>query len=327
MEFKCEICGGTDTEIVNEPSRYTVEGETFEIPDQFRKCKNNCGFRVPDEKYDDISLNKLIAAKRTRGVRMKLDLTQSQMAILLGWGPATVQRYEGGQTNPNANHLHELDKLYQSPAYAFGLLMASRDRLEDQDFTKLQRKLQPFEKTWLEDPYNLPSILLYYQNLSFKFTGERMFDPRKLVNMALYFTQTALLKTKLMKFLWYADYLHYKLEHVSISGTPYQNQKYGPVPFKHGALLDEMVDRNVLHYNIEEINTYTHEEFTAKYEFDPTLFTVKELQCMENVKEQFSSKGSSELSEISHKEDAWKNTDRYDIIPYKYAEQLRAIEV
>lgn len=325
MSFECEFCGVVESVVVVEPSRFTVEGETFEIPDEFRKCEK-CGMRLFDEKYDPISLNKIIAAKRTRRIRKILDLTQLQLSQLLGWGLATVQRYEAGLTNPNSTQLQELDHINQRPGDAWGLLLNARERLGDAEFFKLQHKLKPYEKIWMEDPYTLPSINPYYENATIEFTGNRKFDPKKLVNMLLYFTRNGVLKTKLMKLLWYSDFLHFKIAGVSISGTPYQNQKYGPVPLKHATLLEEMVDRNVLNVSVDEISGYSPEEYRAKIRLEEDqlleVFDLREIRCMNRVMEEFKEKGSVELSNFSHREDAWLKTERYDVIPYKYAETL-----
>ncbi|WP_058300633.1 type II toxin-antitoxin system antitoxin SocA domain-containing protein [Gorillibacterium timonense] len=325
MSFICEFCGAVESVVVAEPSRFTVEGETFEIPDEFRKCEK-CGNRLFDEKYDPISLNKIIAAKRTRRARKVLELTQLQLSQLLGWGLATVQRYEAGLTNPNSTQLYELDHLNQRPSHAWGLLLNARERLGDAEFFKLQTKLKPYEKIWMEDPYTLPSINPYYENATFEFTGNRKFDPQKLVNMLLYFAQNGVLKTKLMKLLWYSDFLHFKVADVSISGTPYQNQKFGPVPLKHASLLEEMVDRNVLNINVDEMNGYSSEEYRAMIQLEQgqllEVFDPREIRCMNRIMEVFKERGSVELSKISHREDAWLKTERHDVIPYKYSKSL-----
>ncbi|MDQ7792045.1 MAG: type II toxin-antitoxin system antitoxin SocA domain-containing protein [Candidatus Desulforudaceae bacterium] len=38
------------------------------------------------------------------------------------------------------------------------------------------------------------------------------------------------LKVKLMKYLWYSDFLHFKRNTVSISGLSYVRAPFGPVP-------------------------------------------------------------------------------------------------
>lgn len=55
--------------------------------------------------------------------------------------------------------------------------------------------------------------------------------------MVIFFTYHGVLKTKLMKLLWYTDFLMYKKYKKSISGISYLKYKYGPVPKKFNSML------------------------------------------------------------------------------------------
>lgn len=49
------------------------------------------------------------------------------------------------------------------------------------------------------------------------------FSLEKFIHLILYFATNGMLKTKLMKLLWYSDFLYFKRQTVSITGTTYVN--------------------------------------------------------------------------------------------------------
>lgn len=71
-----------------------------------------------------------------------------------------------------------------------------------------------------------------------EYTGFREPSLERLAKMMIYLvaqSREQLYKVKLMKLLFYADFLHYARQGVSISGFPYARLEMGPVPdnFQH----------------------------------------------------------------------------------------------
>jgi hypothetical protein len=60
------------------------------------------------------------------------------------------------------------------------------------------------------------------------------------------------LKTKLMKLLWYADFLIFKKYKRSISGAPYWHKEFGPVPVEHDTVLGCGTGLNLISINEKE---------------------------------------------------------------------------
>lgn len=146
-------------------------------------------------------------------------------------------------------------------------------------------------------------------------SGFSSFNFNKLINMILFFTEEGVQKTKLMKLLFYSDFLNYKRNLISMSGIPYVRLPYGPVPKDHDLLLST-VEKN------EFINEYTFMNINAKSKFDDSFFNEEEIEILNQIKEYFENYGSVAISEYSYKEDGWKDTEDRDIISYDYAVTL-----
>ena len=69
------------------------------------------------------------------------------------------------------------------------------------------------------------------------------------------------------------------------------------------------------------------ELYTVPDNFEPeksrSFFSEKELETIKTVTEKLKDKTATELKELTHLEDAWKNTDHAKLIDYKHAETLK----
>lgn len=149
------------------------------------------------------------------------------------------------------------------------------------------------------------------------------FKVNKIFNMVIYFAKNKVLKTKLMKLLWYADFLMFKRHLQSISGAPYWRLQHGPVPKNHDLLLSSMQLMGYINIDEQEINDYTYINISANDEFDETVLLGEEIEILREVDSFFANYGSLKIREFSHQEPGWKETPEQKIISYKYADQLQ----
>ncbi|MFC7394092.1 Panacea domain-containing protein [Scopulibacillus cellulosilyticus] len=126
-----------------------------------------------------------------------------------------------------------------------------------------------------------------------------------------------------MKLLFYADFLNYKRNLLSMSGIPYVRLPYGPVPKDHDLLLSTIEKNKMINIDYEFINEYTIINIKSLQKFDDSLFSNEEIKILQNVHDFFKDYGSVSISEFSHEEDGWKNTLDRQIISYDYAETLK----
>lgn len=91
-------------------------------------------------------------------------------------------------------------------------------------------------------------------------------------------------------------------------------------------VLTEYVTYDIIEF-IEEIysNGYAGEIIKAKKDPDLNLFSTTELRVLASVAEDFKDCNAKEITEFSHRKEAYLNTKNGDIISYKYANRLNYV--
>ena len=149
------------------------------------------------------------------------------------------------------------------------------------------------------------------------FNGNRLFSPDKMAALVSYFASTAsnLYKTKLNKLLFYADFVHYYWHGTSISGSRYVHLPYGPVPDGYEDTLETL-----LHYGVIDISEQNSAELISRGDNSAVDFlTPEEQKTLEWVTRAYGNMSASQLTELSHREKAYRNTRAGEEIAYEYA--------
>jgi hypothetical protein len=131
-------------------------------------------------------------------------------------------------------------------------------------------------------------------------------------------------KTKLNKLLWYADFTHFRLHSVSISGATYVRLPFGPVPDQFQWRLSSAIEDGLLDSReVKFPNGHTGEILVATEEIDMSLFDSSETDVLLATQEYFKDMGSLEISNLSHKEKGYKETPEGEVISYEYADRMK----
>jgi len=157
------------------------------------------------------------------------------------------------------------------------------------------------------------------------FNGYRPFSLEKMAAMVLYLANrtTDLYKTKLNKLLFYADFVNYYLHGNSISGSRYVHLPYGPVPDAYEDTLETLN-----HYGVIDLAKQNSAELIRSGDGqlgDP--LTDVEKSSIDWVLERYGDFSATQLTEISHREMAYKNTKSGEEIAYEYAKFLAKLPV
>jgi hypothetical protein len=163
------------------------------------------------------------------------------------------------------------------------------------------------------------------------FTGFVDFQPETLMEMMVFFAHRAggVLKTKLNKLLWYADFSHYKHHTLSISGAAYSHYQYGPVPQNYEAFLTALCSNDALLVTEIELGTTAEGEsmmgivLSATREPRLTDIGSTAMTVLESVHTYFAPMGSKKISNLSHEEEGYKATSYKDFISYQWADSLK----
>lgn len=336
--FICETCGPINkTRVEKRLETYPVKDEDTNIPADVHVCAH-CGEAVYDRALDSKNLqaaynlyrhkHHIITPDEIRFMRESYGLSQRSLGALLGWGEITIHRYENGSLPDDAHN--QVLRFIQDPfnmermvkTYGHRLHQAARRRLT----VRLAHRLNK------EAPEKVMQVLAQSTDLSANiFTGLKEFSPQALMQMMVFYASkpAGVLKTKLNKLLWYADFLHYRLYGVSISGATYVHLPYGPVPDNYGTYLASLCDSETL--VLEEVDfgpgaTGEHiigEKLVSNREIRADVLPDSAYAVLEAVYQRFRHTGSKEISRLSHEETGYTNTEHMEPISYAYADDLK----
>lgn len=330
MKGICPSCEKeTDIELVRKIEEIKVRGESIEVETEFYKCLV-CGEEFEDPRSDNDPLDKayrkfrrrhgMIQPEEIRQLRKRYGFTQSEMSSLLGWGGATLSRYENGalQDEAHGKILH----LITDPRNLLNLIEQSPDAIPKHRRESLIKELRIAE----EKSYSFERILeerlgVYEPD---ELSGYMRLNIAKLFNVVLFFCEEGTLKTVLNKLLFYADFKHFKENTVSITGARYARIPFGPAPDNFDYYFATLKSYGKL--IVEEIeygDDVTGEKFISEAKPDLTLFSDTELKIIAEVKIHFKGFTAKRISDFSHNERGYRETSQGNIISYKYANSLQ----
>lgn len=131
-------------------------------------------------------------------------------------------------------------------------------------------------------------------------------DREKLLHSVAFFAENVdkCGKIKLFKLLYFLDFEHYKLTGRSVTGMDYFAWKMGPVPKDLYEEINDPRDDLIEFMEIQEIDVRkgTMLKFIIKQEFNPNLFSKRELRIMDQLANKYSKSKASEMIEETHLE-------------------------
>lgn len=319
----------TDIKLVRKIEEIKVRGESIEVEMEFYKC-SVCGEEFEDPHSDHDPLDKayreyrrrhdMVQPEEIRQLRKRYGFTQSEMSNLLGWGGATLSRYENGalQDEAHGKILH----LIMEPRNLLNLIERSPNVIPKYKRESLIKELMTAE----EESYSFERIFeerfgMYDPD---ELSGYMRLNLAKLFNAVLFFCEEGTLKTVLNKLLFYADFKHFKEYTISITGARYAHISFGPAPDNYDYYLATLKRYGAL--RVEEIeygDEITGEKFISGGKPDLSLFSETELKTLADVKIHFKGFTAKKISDFSHNEKGYRETSNGELISYKYAKDLK----
>lgn len=305
-----------------------VRGEPIEVETNYFRC-SFCGedFGDPRSKADPIDIafreyrkkHGMTQPEEIRGLRKQFGLTQTEMSKILGWGLATLSRYENGALQDEA---HDVTlRLVKDPLNLLRLIQQNPGALPDDKRDILLRQLtDEFHCTSWER-----ALEEWLQSLGADiYSGYKTFNYPKLSAAILFFCKDGALTTVINKLLFYADFKHFKEYTVSITGSRYLPIKYGPVPDKWKHFLAFLTEKGEL--DVDEVfcsENISGEKYTSRKAPDLSVFTDTELKILASTKEHLGRLTATKISDYSHQEKAYIETPYPKYITYEFAKDLR----
>jgi transcriptional regulator with XRE-family HTH domain len=328
---------GQEMMLTQEKRSLEFRKESFEVIFQHYYCEASKEYFTTTS-IDEVNINQVYNQFRVKHnipfpeeiikIREKYDLSATKMAEILGMGTNSYRNYEAGEI-PNLSNAR-LIQMAKEPE-SFLTMVKLNDSIDDNDKAKIlkqvaliiEKNAKNFQKYVFEE-------YLIGKYLADIYSGYRNPDFEKFAQMVVFFSEKlSPYKTKMNKLLFYADFLMFKNTCFSISGFRYIAIGKGPVPDKFQSIFEYLNNSNLIDIKYMEFpNGNTGEQFRALNEkpFDNKIFNENELKVLETVAKRFESSSTSDIIEISHLEEAWKQNEKgRNAISYQYAFELTQI--
>ena len=332
----CPLCGNKhDVEIRHRIAKTMIKGQLVEYEEYYYYCSNA---NEDENEFEPGSImnanllnarnayrkqNGLLTSDEIVSLREDYCLSQVDLSRLLGWGEATISRYESKAIQDEA-YDNTLRTIKEDPYVIFEYFKKNSYMLSDEKRSVIKKRIdermalfgrevitrKAFESEYVQ--YDEPSDL----------NGNRILDIDKIETIVSYFAKNIvdLYKVKLMKLLWYSDVISYKLYGHSMTGLVYQHKCMGALPIGHNKLLS--LERiNVQEESSDSFDLLIH--FYPLNNMDYSTLTESEVEILDRVIEKFKTYKTKQIVEYMHKEKAYQETKDEETIPYSLAIHLR----
>ena len=262
-------------------------------------------------------------------LRKKYDISQRELTAILGFGKMTINRYERGgvPTKSQSDYIKLLiendNKFVEKVKEAYKI-----GNINEKTYGKIVSEELNINISKEEVQDNIRKYLKFV--LSRKpdiYNGYKDLDIEKIENIISYIASKVknLTITSLNKYLWYIDMLSFNQRSIAITGLTYQNQKFGPTivdkKYDEISLLDDKYTRE----DIETENGNTTKIISnGNYSLDK--ITDSEKKIIDTIIKMLKNKSVTDISEMSHREEGWKKTKRFEKISFEYAMNLNIVK-
>ena len=327
MNRICPECGRSMEWIpTSRTEEFEIKKEKIAVAVEFYQC-GECGAEFEDMNarhdpynlaYEEYRKRKgMVHPSQITEFRKKYGLTQKELSDLLGFGGVTLSRYENGALQDEAHD--QLLKFILDPKNLFNLTRQKSEVLqpEKRDILMEQLKKEIIHESIFEEFYinEKPDIS----------NGHRQLDTKKITELIKFFTYpNGVVKSKLLKLMFYADFKHFQKNGVSITGLRYAHLTYGPVPDHYDHLLASILESGeALKVNTQQIGDYIGEIFISEEPAASGAFNADEMETVRYVNEKFIRFTAKDIEEFSHQEKGYLETRQGFVISYSFAAQLQ----
>ncbi len=316
----CDNCGSKETYVKEYHHKYN----DIEFYSKRRFC-SKCNNLVYDEELDNEASKKAIREKnkilgvdpdKIIALRKKYNLTQEQFSKIIGCAKKTLISYEQGTSVPNDIYIVTLKMLLENPNIIKPMIESNLSRYSQEEYQKITSKLSIIYEEEDNKKEN--------QELS-KYNGYTEYSLSKIKNLILYLSQNTILKTKLLKELFYCDFISYKNIGKSITGLEYKKYQFGPVPRNYEQILNKLIQSKSISLNLIIDSDYECNQISSIEKPNTKDFAKEELDIINRVIKYFKNYSSKKIVDYSHKEKAFTDTKENNLISYDYAFDIEDI--
>ncbi len=234
---------------------------------------------------------------RVRELRKQKDLTQDELARLLGVKRPTVVQMEKGQRKTYTEEAVKLAEIFQTSLNA--LVDPGKD---------IEVVLEEAEKITQPEPQlriNVP------QKNWEKFQAVFLYILDKIG------AKPNVGETVLYKILYFIDFDFYEKYEEQLIGAAYMKNKYGPTPVEFARIVGEMARNGEIEKIKTEYHGYKQTRYIPLRQPDLSILGGHEIKLIDDVLNRLSDKTAAQISEYLHGDVPWLATENGEIIEYE----------
>ncbi len=313
-----------------EESELTFRKESFRYIHLYYVCEDTKE-RFTTTELDETNLSQVYNQYRIKygipfsdeikRIRQMYELPATKMSEILGFGENQYRLYENGDIPSEANG-KTLNSI-KDPAIFRVYVENAKNQFEYKDYEKILGKLK---KAMEHEKPTIKENLIFESYHRGPLNGYATQSYSKLKNSILYILEKCgnTFTTKMNKLLFYIDFFAYKTHGCAITGLAYKAIQYGPVPVRWDRVYSLIDDVHTEEIIFPSGNYGTQLCSTLSPDYD--CFSADELKILEAIVSKFKNMSAAEISDLSHKEDAWtKFQANNQLIDFKEAFALQAI--
>lgn len=318
---KCELCGTLHNEVMKEVVQEAqFKGVSFVYKAMFIYCETYDELFETEELLNENNKMMKDAYRKKVGllpsyeiarIRKEYGLSQKALSKALGWGELTVTRYETYQIQDKI-HNDMLKKIDVDPEWFVELLCDSKESLSKKQFEKAFR-LANEKIISIQNDKIMDEVRELYANFEIE-ENIRLDKVRAVINYIAKRIDN-LYTVKLMKLMWYVDNFFYQENEDSITGLEYQAFPMGALPIGYLHIIETP--------GIKYIKEDVKRRFVCCDEKIMEYLSHDEIKVLEEVLEKYGHLSTDDLVETMHNERAYIETEKFSIIDYNYAKDLR----
>lgn len=331
----CPLCDKAhEVEERKRTTSITLKGEEVTYEERFYFCANS------DEDENEFETGamtnaNLLNARNAYRIKMRLltsdeivairesyGLSQVDLAKLLGWGEATISRYESKAIQDGVYDMM-LRLIKDNPLQALEFLKKNGNKFSQSKQLEIKSKIIEKLDSYGKEFLTRQTFEGEYANFGepSDFNGYAILDIDKIEAMISYIAKrvTNLFKVKLMKMLWYSDVLAFIENGSAMTGMVYRHEPMGALPIGHYSLM------NLENLNVQEEMSYNYDTMLHIYPTAGMNYSVLsdgDKVILDKVIKKFKNYKAKDIVDYMHEEKAYTHTDSGEIIPFSLAKDI-----
>lgn len=324
---------GKEMKLVYEKRTSNFRGEQFEFEHTAWLCEDT-GEQFTTDDSDTAAFVQVTNQYRAKygipytdeiiDVRKRYGVSAAKMSQILGIGVNQYRLYEQGEVPSVSNG--RMIRSVMNPKVMLEMVESSKNEMSKSEYDRIVSKVKAViaeSEAYKLEQYETKRLFMVPRGAD---NGYAQISLDRLKNILLYFIEKSdgVFFTKMNKLLFYADFMAYRVTGKGMTGLAYKAIAHGPVPVRWDRIYSfyDEIDQEIVQFSDGREGT----KLVSKLSPDMAEFSDDELKILEYVSQRFKNETPKQISETSHKEEAWKKyKDSDKLISFEMAFTLKAI--